>query len=284
VAEILVTGASGFVGTHLIPRLRDAGHRVITVTRTAGDVEESSTWEALPAAEVVIHLAARASVPESWQEPELYIRSNLLGTLCALHYCRTREARLVFTSSYMYGAPETLPISESAPLIARNPYALSKKLAEEACRFYAESFGVDVTVLRPFNVYGRGQSESFLVPSIVRQMRAGGEIRVKDLAPRRDYVYVRDVVDGILAAAEGGKHGFRALNIASGTSYSVGELVNTIQEVGGSDLPVVSEEERRKDEIMDTVADVGEAKRQLGWAPRFSLREGIEDMLGPGVT
>lgn len=277
-SRILVTGAAGFIGSHLLPVLRAAGHDVIAVSSAAGDVAEQSTWAALPAAACVVHLAARSFVPDSWREPGEFMRTNLLGTTGALEYCRMHGARLVFLSSYMYGTPDSLPIHETAPLVARNPYALSKKLAEDVCRFYAERLEVDVTVLRPFNVYGPRQAELFLVPFLVRQVREGVVIRVQDLAPRRDYVYIEDVVAGILRAVEG-LGGFRVFNLGSGRSHSVEELIVELQRVAGTALPVVSDEERRKDEVMDTVADISEAERYLGWIPRFSLREGLEDLL-----
>jgi nucleoside-diphosphate-sugar epimerase len=225
----------------------------------------------------VVHLAARTFVPDSWNDPGSFMRVNLHGTIAALGYCRTHAARLVFLSSYLYGDPERLPISEHAPLAAHNPYALSKKLAEEACRFFADRFGVNVTVLRPFNVYGTGQPEQFLIPSIIRQLEQGEEIRVKDLAPKRDYVYVRDVVRAIAKAAER-RHAFGVFNVGSGTSHSVDALIGTIQEVWKKQLPVVSAGERRKGEIMDTIADIRHAERELGWKPHYTLRQGLADM------
>jgi GDP-4-dehydro-6-deoxy-D-mannose reductase len=161
--------------------------------------------------------------------------------------------------------------------VAKNPYALSKKLAEEACRFYAESFGMNVVVLRQFNVYGPGQADSFLIPSIIRQVRVGGEIRVKDLEPKRDYVYVADVVRAIVSAAHG-PAGFVVCNVGSGVSHSVATIIETIQHVWGTALPVRSDAQRRAEEIMDTVADIAAAKRRLGWQPRFDLRQGLADM------
>jgi nucleoside-diphosphate-sugar epimerase len=275
--RVLVTGASGFIGSHLVPRLREGGHEVIEANRKSGDVADESVWRSFPAADVVVHLAGRSFVPDSWADPGAFLRTNLLGTVAALGYCRTRGARLVFPSSYMYGSPDRLPIPETAPLVAQNPYALSKKLAEDACAFFANSFGVSVTILRPFNVYGPSQSDDFLIPTIVKQAISCREIRVKDIAPRRDYVYVHDVVEAIVKSLVGPRS-FGVFNIGSGVSHSVAEVVRTIQEVWGTSLPVHSDEVRRTDEVMDTVADVANAERALGWKPRFTLRQGLEDM------
>ena len=274
----LVTGASGFIGRHLVPRLQSDGREVIAVSSVQGDVADEDTWTRYPAAEVVIHLAGKAFVPASWAHPAAFVRCNLLGTIGALDYCLRHRARLVFVSSYLYGRPDTLPITETAPLLANNPYALSKKLAEEACQFYAASLGAQIIILRPFNVYGAGQADHFLVPSIIRQVHQNGPIRVKDLEPKRDYVYVDDVVRAIIAAADH-QGGNGVFNIGSGVSHSVEELIRVVQRVMGTDIPVLSDGERRKDEVMDTVADIEQARRHLGWAPEWTLEAGVRRMI-----
>lgn len=276
-ARILVTGASGFIGRRLVPQLRNAGYEVIGVNSKHGDIADASTWVGFPRAEVVIHLAGKLFVPDSWTEPGLFLNCNFMATVAALDYCRKYGTSLVFLSSYLYGDPEQLPIPESASLVANNPYALSKKLAEEAAQFYSKSFDINVTILRPFNVYGPGQGEKFLIPSIVRQVKRSREIRVKDLEPRRDYLYVTDVVRAIVNAVPD-QRGFSVYNIGSGRSYSVAEVIQAIQHVWRTALPVLCEGERRKDEVMDTVADIAAAKQCLGWEPQFSLLEGIQDM------
>src|SRR5437870_4160010 len=192
--SVLVTGAAGFIGKRLVARLRESGHDVHEVDRPEGDVADEATWRAFPRTDVVVHLAGRHFVPESWTAPAAFIHTNVLGAVQALGFAKTNSARVVYLSSYLYGNPAVQPIPETAPIVATNPYALSKKLAEEACRFYAERFGVPVTVFRPFNVYGPGQADQFLVPTIIKQVAEGREIRVLDLEPRRDFVFLEDVV------------------------------------------------------------------------------------------
>jgi nucleoside-diphosphate-sugar epimerase len=278
-SKVLVTGATGFLGRHLVPVLRASGHDVIEVGPAAGDIAHASTWQRLPACDALVHLAARSFVPDSWEAPGPFLRTNLGGTVEALEYCRAHGARLVYPSSYLYGAAARQPIAETAPLVATNPYALSKKLAEDACAFYAERFDLTITVLRPFNIYGPGQPDAFLIPSILRQLEAGQAVVVKDLEPRRDYVYVLDVV-GAMQKALTARPGWRVFNVGSGTSHSVAELISVIQDVWGTHLPVSSEGARRKDELMDTVADISHARQELGWQPRFTLRQGIEALRG----
>ena len=270
----LVTGASGFIGRHVVARLRTEGFDVIEANSRSGDIADAATWRQFPAANFVVHLAGRSFVPDSWHAPDAFVRTNLLGTVGALEYARTHGSFVLFMSSYLYGRPERLPIPETAPIAAANPYALSKMLAEKSCRFYSDHFDVDVAVLRPFNVYGPGQADSFLIPTIVRQLAAGGSISVKDLEPRRDYVYVGDVAEAVVRA-QAAHTRFGVFNIGSGVSHSVAELIELVQGIAGTRLPVISSDERRRGEVLDTVADIAEAKRALGWSPRWSLHEGL---------
>ncbi|MEO5691687.1 MAG: NAD(P)-dependent oxidoreductase [Usitatibacter sp.] len=272
-----MTGANGFIGRHLVPSLRERGHTVVEATRVDGDVADSATWARFPRTDVVVHLAGRSFVPDSWTDPRSFVESNVVGTWTALEHCRAHGARMVYLSSYLYGAPAHLPIAETAPLAVMNPYALTKKQAEQACAFYASTHGLGITVLRPFNVYGSGQPASFLVPAVLEQLRGGVEIVVKDATPRRDYVYVTDVVSAVVQALPAPR-GFRVFNVGSGVSHSVADLVDLVQAVWGTSLPVRDSADRRPHEIMDTVADIRAAAAGLGWAPRFSLRAGLEEM------
>ena len=277
-SRTLLTGATGFIGRHLAPALRQAGHEVFEASSQSGDVAEDSTWSRFPQSELVVHLAGKTFVPHSWADPSAFVKCNLLGTIAALNYCKKHNARMVYLSSYLYGNPQALPIPETAPLVTTNPYALSKILAEKACQFYSDSLEIDITILRPFNVYGPGQPASFLIPTIIRQVLAGESIQVKDLEPKRDYLFISDLVDAILKAVAP-KKGARIFNIGSGRSYSVAELIQIIQGIRKTDLEIISSAERRKDEIMDTVADISRAYRDLGWRPKVGLEDGLRSVL-----
>jgi nucleoside-diphosphate-sugar epimerase len=273
-SKVLVTGASGFIGLHLVPLLEARGHTVTAVGSDAGDIADPRTWEAFPPADAVVHLAGKSFVPESWTHPEQFFSSNVVGTVAALNYCKRHAARLVLLSSYLYGNPRSLPIAEDALLSANNPYALTKLMAEQAAGFYATFGGVRVAILRLFNVYGPGQSGKFLIPLIVEQAKGGNKIHVQDLLPRRDYVYVGDVVRAIEAATcSAGPFG--VYNIGSGRSYSVAEVIDVIQQIWNTRLPVSSADVRRDNEILETVADIAAARRDLGWAPEFTLADGL---------
>lgn len=276
--DVIVTGASGFIGRALCQRLRANGVSLLALGRGDGDVADVGTWESLPAAKVVIHLAGRSYVPDSWKDSAAFLHSNVLGTENALAYCRRHGSRMVYISAYIYGIPETLPIAESHPVKPNNPYALSKYLAEQLCGFAGTYQQLPVTVLRLFNVFGPGQRDEFLIPAIVAQVKAGKEVRVLDLKPRRDYVYLADVLDAIMRATSLAD-GFRILNIGSGTSLSVQEVVDQIQAAAGTALPVISSVQERPQEIPDVRADIALAQRMLGWEPRWSFLQGMQQLL-----
>jgi len=273
--KVLVTGSTGFIGQQLLLKLRSCQYDIIEVSSLNGDIADKVTWSHFDHADVLVHLAGSTFVPDSWKDPYSFLKTNFIGTVCALDYCRQHDVKLIYLSSYLYGNPSLLPILETAPLVANNPYALSKKMAEDVCRFYAEFYRLKITIFRPFNVYGPGQSEHFLIPSLINQVLAGNTICVKDLEPRRDYVYIDDLVDAIMKAVDSDIN-FEIFNIGVGISYSVAELINIIQNIKGTNLMVESAGERRPEEVMDTQADILKAREILKWFPKYSLRAGLE--------
>jgi GDP-4-dehydro-6-deoxy-D-mannose reductase len=279
--DALVTGAGGFIGQSLCARLRADGQNVLALTSANGDVSSADTWKALPPASVLYHLAGRSFVPDSWTQGADFMAANVVGTERALAYCREHGARLVVASAYVYGIPERLPIGEGDRVAPNNPYALSKRLAEQLCEFAAHYQGVVATALRIFNVFGPGQRAEFLIPKVLQQVRAGQDIRLLDLVPRRDYVYLSDVVDAFVKASKVSS-GFHAINVGSGYSLSVAEVVERIQFLAGTRLAVVSDSVERRQEIPDVVADISLAQQVLGWRPQWSFERGIDQILKRG--
>lgn len=281
--NILVTGAGGFIGRRLVSFLRSAGHSALALGSEDGDIADPATLGKLGAIplDFAFHLASRTYVPDAWREPADFQRVNVVGTLNVLELCRARKIPLTFASAYLYGIPSSLPVKETDKIEPNNPYALSKSLAESLCRFYAEHFAVPVTIIRPFNIYGPGQKAHFLIPEILAQVKVGKPIHLKDLAPRRDYLYLDDMVDALIRTIDS-KPGYHIYNIGYGSSLSVGEIVEVIQSVAGTSLPVVSENAPRQNEISDVYADTGKAMRELHWHPRYSLKEGINTMIFSG--
>lgn len=276
--NVLVTGANGFIAQYLIPALQQNKYRVLELTSAMGNIADAATWQNLPPANVVLHLAAKTFVPDSWQNPIQFINTNVNGTLQALEYCKQHNARLIFISSYLYGNPTSLPINEQATIYTPNPYALSKKMAEDVCRFYATSYGVPVTIIRPFNIYGPHQPASFLIPTIIQQAIKKMPITVKDLVPKRDYIFINDFIDAVLKSIDL-KNNFTVLNIGSGTSYSVADLITTIQYLLQTNVAVISLNQQRQDEIMDTMADISKAKHLLNWQPTTNIQQGLQAII-----
>ena len=260
-------------------RALEKNHQVISLSRRSGDIADPETLLQLEPVDHVFHLAGRTFVPDSWKDPGEFLATNVLGTSNVLGFCRRVSAPLTFVSAYLYGKPERLPVRENAAPRPNNPYALSKHLAEQLCQFSAQHEGVEVTVIRPFNIYGPGQAEHFLIPTIVRQLRQGGPIKVMDLAPKRDYLHVDDLVDLLIATLSKRGESYRVINAGSGESHSVREIVDIVQAAAGTALPVVDEGQARYEEIDDVRADITVARQALGWSPRIPLRTGIEPLL-----
>jgi nucleoside-diphosphate-sugar epimerase len=281
---ILVTGATGFIGRPLVQRLEQQGHAVYRFARSMGnDIRDKDAFSAFlgKGIEIVFHLAGRNFVPDSWTNPEDFYAVNTLGTQQALEFCRRERVRMIYVSAYIYGVPHYLPIDEKHPVAPNNPYAHSKWLGEELCRFYAGILGVQTTILRPFNLYGPGQDESFLIPTIIRQAREGKEIVVKDDTPRRDYLHVDDFVEACLAARQA-KEPLSIFNVGSGYSVSVREIVEAVIHATGKEMTWRSTGEVRPHEIPDTIADCEAIWHEVNWKSRIKFDVGIRSLLGAG--
>jgi nucleoside-diphosphate-sugar epimerase len=274
-SAVIVTGASGFIGARLVRSLRSAGYAVTALGHGHNDVTEPKYWHSLPSVDHVIHLAARTYVPASWHAPAEFISTNVTGTVRATEYCRTARAHLVFVSAYIYGVPQRLPVDEDHAVSPNNPYALSKVLAEGVCRFHAETEHLPVTIVRPFNIFGPAQRGEFLVATILGQILRASAIRVKDLSPRRDFLFVDDLVAGLVMTLEK-PIGTRVFNFGSGISYSVREVVDLAQAAANTSLRVFCDDAHRLNEIPDVRADISRARSQLGWSPGHSLIEGLK--------
>lgn len=277
--SVLVTGASGFIGARLAAALRRRGEPVIEHRLAHGDLARE---ELRVAGDVrhVYHLAARTYVPESWKNPRAFYETNVLGTVAALEFCRARQASITLMSSYVYGRPERLPIAEDHPVQAFNPYSSSKILAEQAAEFYRTAFRVPVAIIRPFNIYGPGQAPHFLIPTLIDQALdpACEAIAVADDRPRRDYLFIDDLIDLLLRQLEHpGATGI--YNAGSGNSISVRALAELVMQAAGVRKPVVSRGEERPEEVPDTVADISKARRSFGWAPATDLEQGLRRTL-----
>ena len=277
---ILVTGSKGFVGLPLVKMLREISYHVIELDIfTGSDITDWKTIEHYKDFDVLIHLAARTFVPYSFNNPRDFYQTNVLGTLNMLELCRINKAKMIFTSSYVYGKPEYLPIDEKHPLKAFNPYAQSKIMGEELCQAYYRDFGINSIILRPFNIYGPAQPNSFLIPSIIKQVTKKSVIKLKDPRPKRDYVFIDDVIAAYVKAIGYNQTGVSVFNIGTALSTSVEQLVKYVCEIMGNDVDVVFSNEQRKNEVLETKANITKAKNLLQWESQFSIEKGIFEIL-----
>lgn len=281
-ARVLVTGAGGFVGRRLQAALRGGEHEVVALTRADGDIRNPKTFSKLKTCAHVFHLAASSSVAESWKDPAACYETNVIGTARVIDYCRRTGATLTFVSTYLYGAPDRLPIDEEAEVRPRNPFEVSKLLAEGLCRFHSQTTGQPAYIIRPFDLYGPGQHPESLTSRLIAQARAGERIIVEDLAPRRDYLYIDDFISGLMATMMPSE-GCRVFNFGAGHSYSVREVVATIQQAAGTDLPVACENGNGPHEIEEVRADYRRARQELYWNPSTPFARGIKQTLENGT-
>lgn len=275
--NILITGGNGFIGNHLKKYLQTKHYHVISPVSQELDVTTAADFDSFCGTDIshVIHLAGKTFVPASWENPEIFFEVNVMGTLHIIEFCRKYGINLTYISAYIYGQPTSIPVSESSDVKPDNPYAKSKYMAEELCKFYSSFFSMNISVLRLFNVYGPGQNENFLIPVIMRQLLSDStRIEVNDLNPKRDYIYIEDVCRAIEMSIEKTK-GYQLYNIGSGVSHSVQEVIDLLQRQAGTKKQTVSRNMHRRNELNDVTADISCIKKNWNWEPSISLEEGL---------
>ncbi|UKA52940.1 SDR family NAD(P)-dependent oxidoreductase [Arthrobacter sp. FW305-BF8] len=303
---VVVTGADGFIGSHVTQRLIAEGANVRAlcvynsngsygwlddltpaerdaVDLQLGDIRDSEfVSDLVKGSDVVLHLAALIAIPYSYQAPRSYVETNVVGTLNVLEGVRRHGVgRLVNTStSEVYGTPKTVPITIDNELRGQSPYSATKIAADKLCEAWASSFETPVVVLRPFNTYGPRQSARAVIPTVLQQMVAGAEkIHLGSLSPRRDFTFVSDTADGFVKAATA-EIPLKGQVIQLGTGYDVtiGDLVEMSAKVTGSTAEIITQEERVRpeaSEVMHLLSDPSQALAELGWAPQVGLEEGL---------
>jgi nucleoside-diphosphate-sugar epimerase len=286
--KIVISGSEGFIGSRLKDSFKENSdiELVLLDIQKGHDLTIMETLPQLTTFDVFIHLAGLSFVPDSFRNPKQFYNTNINSTINALELCREHNAKMIFISSYVYGEPDYLPIDESHPRKAFNPYAQSKIIGEELCEGYNRDFDVPCIVLRPFNIYGVGQNETSLLPSIISQIKSGDKIiQLKDPKPRRDFVYIDDVVEAIKLCALKINHfgtDIRYYNIASGKSISVYELTELITSNVDTSTKLCfkfADEEKRKNEVNETVGSFKRINGDFGWKPLISLNEGLKKLL-----
>jgi dTDP-glucose 4,6-dehydratase len=301
---VLVTGAGGFIGGHLVERLVREGASVRALVHynsrdergtldwlapdIIADVEvvlgELRDVESVTAAsegtDIVLHLGAHIGIPYSYVNPRDFFEVNVLGTLNVAQAALGHGVeRVVHTStSEVYGTAQTIPISESHPLEPRSPYAASKVAADKVMDTWHRSYDLPVTIVRPFNTYGPRQSARAIIPTIISQALVGSILRLGSLHPRRDLTYVEDTVAAFVAAAQSPAVAGRTVQLGTGHDVSVGDIVELVAELLGKELQVVTDPARvrsEKSEVLRLVSTPLLARELLSWEPEVELRDGL---------
>ena len=272
---IAVTGSSGFTGKNLVNYLTFLKHDVIKIDTKEGiDVTNYNNLAKIPKFDIIYHLAALSYVPDSYIKPLDFYRVNFNSVLNTLELCRKYNAKYIFVSSYVYGNPKYLPIDENHPVVSFNPYADTKIIGENLCRSYNKYFNLNVMIVRPFNIYGPKQTNNFLIPSILKQA-INGRIELNDPNPKRDLIYIDDLIELYTSLISYNKSSFEIFNAGYGKSYSVREIVKYITDLFSLKIEVNFLNKIRPNEVNDTIADNSKAKRLLNWSPKIDLPEGL---------
>ncbi len=304
--RVLVTGAGGFVGSHLTERLVDLGARTRAFVQynsrgergwlehssrrariefIAGDVRDPEcVHRAMKDIDIVFHLAALIAIPYSYEAPASYVETNIGGTLNVLQSARTLGvSRVLHTStSEVYGTALRVPIDESHPLRAQSPYSATKIGADKLVESFHLSYGLPVVTVRPFNTFGPRQSSRAIIPTILSQALKGGRVRLGSLAPTRDLNFVSNTVDGFVLAAEAEGALGRTINLGSNREISIGNLAGLIGSLLGLELEIDLDRQRlrpEKSEVERLLADNTLARQILAWEPKVTLEQGLQQTI-----
>ncbi len=302
--KVLVTGAGGFIGSHLVEALVKKSAKVKAFVRynsknscgnivlldpkirnevelCYGDLREQDTLtKVMSGVDVVFNLAALVGIPYSYLHPHEVVMTNILGTLNVLTAAREAKVeRLIQTStSEVYGSPEQVPIKEDAPLRPQSPYSASKVGSDAIALSFYYSFNLPIAVVRPFNAYGPRQSNRAVIPTIISQAIADDTIKLGALTTRRDFTYVLDIVDGFIKIAECDLALGEVINVGSGNCVAIQDVVNLVGKILNKKITVREDTRRirpRNSEVRRLLADNAKAKKVLKWQPKFELEEGL---------
>ena len=312
--KTLITGADGFIGSHLTEALVRAGHDVRAfvlynsfnswgwLDRCAEDVkgrfevfdgdirDPYGVKKAMQGCDTVLHLAALIAIPYSYHSPETYVDTNVKGTLNVVQAARELGVKKVVqtSTSEVYGTAQFVPITEDHPLQGQSPYSATKIGADQIAMSFYTSFGVPVAIVRPFNTYGPRQSARAVIPTIITQIASGKrKLKLGSVSPTRDFSFVKDTVRGIIAMAESDQGVGQVVNLGSNFEISIRETVDLIAEIMGVKVEIETDPQRvrpEKSEVERLWADNRKAREVLGWEPEYAGREGFRRGLAETIA
>lgn len=307
--KVLVTGADGFIGSHLTESLLEQGYEVKAFTYYnsfntwgwldtlpkeklnqieifSGDIRDpNGVYEAMKDIEQVFHLAALIAIPFSYHSPDSYVDTNVKGTLNVLQAARRLETKkvLITSTSEVYGTAQYVPIDEKHPFQGQSPYSATKIGADRLAESFYRSFDMPISIVRPFNTYGPRQSARAVIPTIITQLLAGKEeIKLGSLTPTRDFNYVKDTANGFIEIAKSDNTIGEEINIATQEEISIGELAHEIISQINPNAKIVCEEERlrpEKSEVNRLLGANGKIKKLTNWTPRYTFEQGIHETI-----
>jgi NAD dependent epimerase/dehydratase len=307
--KVLVTGAGGFIGSHLTEELVRLGHQVRAMVRynaenrwgclellpkeVLGEIEVYSAdirdaemvRKSVRGCSVVFHLAALIAIPYSYQAPSSFLQTNAMGTMNIAQACLDENTRCLvhISTSETYGSAQYTPIDEKHPIVAQSPYTASKIAADKVVESYHLSFNLNAVTVRPFNTFGPRQSARAVIPTIISQILAGNSvIRLGSTKPVRDFNYVKDTVQGIIKAANCTTAIGKTINLGSGKAITMGDLVKLISGIFGLRVRVVKDASRirpQASEVKALCCDSRKARTILGWKPKYNLEIGLRETI-----
>tara|TARA_B100000965_G_C19557016_1_gene742740 strand:+ start:356 stop:1354 length:999 start_codon:yes stop_codon:yes gene_type:complete len=307
--KILVTGGAGFIGSHLVEKLVKLGYKVKTIVPyninnswgwidsfsndikknlevVSGDIcDQNFVLDEAKKVEIIFHLAALISIPYSYKSPQSYVSTNVNGTLNMLEAARENNVELFVqtSTSEVYGSSQFIPITENHPLHAQSPYAATKIASDQLAISYYNSFELPTLILRPFNTFGPRQSLRAAIPTIITQMLSNDKkIKLGSLAPRRDFTFVSDTVNGFISAIGNKKCLGQTINLGTGKDFSIGETLKNIEIIMKKKANVQIDKNRlrpKKSEVNRLLSSNAKAKKYLNWSPKFKGSKGFKEGL-----
>jgi len=304
--NILITGADGFIGSHLVEELskhkcnitamslynsfntwgwlEDIDTNIVNnIEVISGDIRDYKfVNKAVKKSDIIFHLASLIAIPYSYHSPNSYLQTNVQGTLNVLESALDANIeKIIHTStSEVYGDTKILPISEETPIISKSPYSATKIAADQLAYSYFSSFNLPVSIIRPFNTYGPRQSNRAIIPTIITQMLSGNKkIKLGSLYPTRDFSYIADTVNGFIHVGKSSKSLGEVINIGSGFEISIKDLCELIREIIDTDTKIISDKSRirpKSGEVYRLKADNKKAKKLLNWSPYYSGKKGLK--------
>jgi NAD dependent epimerase/dehydratase len=305
--KILVTGADGFIGSHLAEKLVKLGHEVRAfiyynsfnswgwidsfeesikknLDVFAGDIRDPNGLRvAMKGIDAVLHLAALIAIPFSYHSPDSYVDTNIKGTLNVLQAARDQDTKrvLVTSTSEVYGTAQYVPIDENHPYQGQSPYSATKIGADRLAESFYRSFDLPVTIVRPFNTYGPRQSARAIIPTVITQLLSGKEVvKLGSLTPTRDFNYVKDTVNGFIEILASDKTIGEEINIATQQEISMGEIARQLIDIINPNAKIVQDEQRirpEKSEVNRLLGSNAKIKKLTAWTPQYSLKDGLKE-------